>query len=475
MKKWNMWNVRVTVTGILLGVLLSIGILSSPASAAVNDPEVVWSKYYPNIHVFNTQIREQSGIISLVGYNSLYSTPYTRKQEFYLARINMQGNIIWSRLFSPDKYSNFSFGDAIVSRDGGFILRGSFQDQNGLRSFYIAKLDKNGIVMWETILNKEDSSQEVPFMIETNDYGIVLALRSYNGSEYTTTKLIKYNSDGVKEWDYLAVSSSPSGALLQEDGTLYSILEDAEGNYYVIGAEEAEKKEATIWKLNSSRQIIWKKKSNQIRPSMALASDGGVVIQHYVNSDSFNLLKLDKNGQEEWDKNIGTGYCRSIQPVYGAGYVFACNEGVYITKANGELKSYTPLESRNVDSKAVNHGIILISNINYFEPTNDFSLKLTYLSTEGENPPGQPNAATESIAFSDEEYSISVGKTLSTQILAKKEGKDYNVTQNAEITSDDPSIVSVDKAGEFTGIKKGTTTLTATYGGKTTSVKVTVY
>lgn len=78
------------------------------------------------------------------------------------------------------------------------------------------------------------------------------------------------------------------------------------------------------------------------------------------------------------------------------------------------------------------------------------------------------------LRFSPEQVSLEIGENKQLQLIAVlSDERTKEVTESAIWSSADPEIVSV-KNGKLTAGEKGTTTITATYGGKTAELEVTV-
>jgi hypothetical protein len=74
-----------------------------------------------------------------------------------------------------------------------------------------------------------------------------------------------------------------------------------------------------------------------------------------------------------------------------------------------------------------------------------------------------------------EDYSMSVGQTLDTVLTTVYGGKEVNVSKNGTYKMADPTIASVDAAGNITGLNNGQTVLTASFNGLSVKANVYVY
>jgi hypothetical protein len=88
---------------------------------------------------------------------------------------------------------------------------------------------------------------------------------------------------------------------------------------------------------------------------------------------------------------------------------------------------------------------------------------------------GKPEPAKPALQLDSENYSLVIRETLDTVLNSVYGGRKVNVTKNSTFSIADPTIVSVDLAGNITGLKRGETVLTATYNELKTTAKVYVY
>ena len=71
--------------------------------------------------------------------------------------------------------------------------------------------------------------------------------------------------------------------------------------------------------------------------------------------------------------------------------------------------------------------------------------------------------------------SLTVGKTLDASVVATlTDGRTPTITNLVALSSDKPSVATVDMSGNITAVAAGTANITATLFGVTTTMKVTV-
>jgi hypothetical protein len=249
-------------------------------------------------------------------------------------------DILWEKSYGG-KHADYLM-DAQPTADYGFILAGSSlsnksgnksEDNNGDLDYWIWKMKENGDLDWQKNFGGfgSDFLQSIAL---TRDGGFILAGTS--ASEKGANKLedsrgnddfwiIKLDAKGNQDWQKTIGGSS------QEK--MQSIYQTRDGGYIIGGSSSSEKSgEKTIdgfgnldyWivKLDSKGIIKWQKTfggiyMDELR-SIEPTKDGGYIVGGYSNSPSsgnktddnkgigdYWVIKLDKDGNEQWQKTIG--------------------------------------------------------------------------------------------------------------------------------------------------------------------------
>ena len=168
------------------------------------------------------------------------------------------------------------------TKDGGYVIVGESESENGDADIFVMKLDKNGDVDWQQFYGGpyDDRAYSVQ---QTSDGGYIVAGETAS-SEYGDTNLfvMKLDEDGNKKWEKVYGGS--------DDDTAHYVQEVDDG-YIVVG---------DTW-----------------------SEDNG--IENHGGGD-FWLLKLDKNGNLVWQKTYGGSYSEvaySAQKTSDGGYIMA--------------------------------------------------------------------------------------------------------------------------------------------------------
>ena len=252
--------------------------------------------------------------------------------------------------------------------DGGYIVAGASNSFGGLgfNFGWVLKLDANGIVQWEKQYGFGDGD-EINCIRQTSDGGYIVAGRTYlmtNPSPGNQAWVFKLDPNGTAEWNWtfgggqddsansieqtsdhqyiVAGSTASSGTAggkdiwvfkLDTNGVLLwqrtfggakddeadSVRQTADGGYIVAGSTSSfgnGNKDAWILKLDGTGFPTWQKtyggslsdEANSIRQT----SDGGYIVAGSTSSfgSGFSyawVLKLDENGDPEWQKQYGHG------------------------------------------------------------------------------------------------------------------------------------------------------------------------
>lgn len=218
--------------------------------------------------------------------------------DYWGIKLDGNGNLEWRKFFGG---SNSDTCNAVIETSDGYILAGAtdstdidISNNNGSYDFWIVKIDKNGILLWEK--NFGGSEIDEARAITTTDDGNFMIV----GDTRSSDQDIANNNGGADLW---IIKINPDGKLLWEKnfgGTSFdvarSISKTNNGGYIISG---------------SSRSL-----------------DNGFTNQG--QNDAW-ILKISSEGNQEWQQTIGGS---NIDFLYDA---IQLNDGSYI--AVGESSS----------------------------------------------------------------------------------------------------------------------------------------
>jgi hypothetical protein len=252
-------------------------------------------------------------------------------------------DILWEKSYGG-KHAEYLF-DAIPTPDYGFILAGSSlskktgnktEDNRGDLDYWVWKMDEKGDLDWQKSLG--GSGQDLlKTVVLTNDGGFLLAGFSHsnegldkreNSRDQSDFWIVKLNAKGGEEWQ------KTIGGNGQDD--LTAVVRTRDGGF-VIGGSSASEPSKTgdktvphyggldywVLKLDKDGKIVWQQsfggKYNDELRSIALTQDGGLLLggssnspesgnktQKHLGESDYWIIKLDKDGNEQWQKTIGS-------------------------------------------------------------------------------------------------------------------------------------------------------------------------
>lgn len=250
-------------------------------------------------------------------------------------------DILWEKSYGG-KHAEYLF-DVIPTPDYGFILAGSSlskktgnktEDNRGDLDYWVWKMDEKGDLDWQKSLG--GSGQDLlKVVVLTNEGGFLLAGFS-NSNEGLDKKensrgqsdfwIIKLNAKGGEEWQKTIGGSG------QDD--LTAVVRTRDGGFVVGGSSASgvsgEKTtphygglDYWIMKLDKDGKIVWQQsfggKYNDELRSITPTEDGGFLLggssnspesntktQKHLGESDYWIIKLDKDGNEQWQKTIGS-------------------------------------------------------------------------------------------------------------------------------------------------------------------------
>jgi len=300
--------------------------------------------------------------------------------------------------------------DAQSTADYGFILAGSSlsgktgnkkQENNNNLDYWIWKMDERGNLDWQ----KSFGGMGADFLLcikNTTDGGFILAgtstsMKSGDKKDDSFGEedfwIIKLNAKGDEEWQ------KTIGGFGQD--ILKVIHQTKDGGYIVGGSSESAisglktgphfgSMDYWILKLNSSGFIEWQKTyGGQFRDQLETiipTQDEGYIVGGWSNSPisgnknenclgqgDYWILKLDKNGEIEWQKTFGG---EEDDHLY---VLLECKNGGYL--AAGNSQSHTSGNKEKANGKGTDFWIIKLTVTGEFDWQNTYDFGQTDVLT----------------------------------------------------------------------------------------------
>jgi len=325
---------------------------------------------------------------------------------FYLFKIDASGNEEWYKTYGT--YDRENVAQSIKQTyDGGYVIAGySGIPQN--MDLYLAKIDSNGDIVWTRIFGEPDSFDVGRSVEQTSDGGYIITGETGSfGDGSQNIWLIKIDSDGNEQWN------ETFGGTGYDGGNCVKISSD--GGYIIVGFSDSYNTDGTtdVWliKTDSNGNEEWSKTFGGIDfdegRSIQKTSDNGYIITGYtysygVGGGDIWLIKTDASGNELWNKTFGgsdydEGWCVQqtndngffITGLYGWGY---SQPDIYTIKtdSNGNEEWHNIFDNNGAEDVGyygiqTSDGSYIVSGYtgNYLEEDID----VWVIKFEGENQP----------------------------------------------------------------------------------------
>ncbi|UCA59040.1 T9SS type A sorting domain-containing protein [Chryseobacterium rhizoplanae] len=274
--------------------------------------EVLWQKdIKSNTQDFLSQITTTIDQQYLITGSSIQSGSGSGKLEagnkqnngydFHLVKLNQQGEEVWEKYFSGNNHDYLS--STVSTQEGGFLISGTSYSGEGLdkkeeskggSDIWLIRINEFGNELWQKTLGTS-SDEEARAVIQSTDLGFFVAgnvqnsSKGYGSKDVWITRLDKDGKElsqlilggkGLDEVEKM-IPTKDGGALLG----IYSRSSEFRGSGSGVVNPEARSSAAGIATRNLLSAVS-KQSSN-------------------FGEGDYWIVKLDKNGKVEWEKNFG--------------------------------------------------------------------------------------------------------------------------------------------------------------------------
>jgi len=286
----------------------------------------VWFKVYSGTSGDEAKAIKQlsDGSFIVAGYTWDFGTPSGTYYKSILIKLNPTGDTVWTkRFYSQGILAPDGLGCSVdTTDDGGFVLAGKFANGANGNDFFIVKTNANGDSLWARKYG--GSGSDIPRVVrKTTDGGFIIAgtTKSFGtNTAFGNIWLVKTNSTGDTTWTRVIGSTDAEEC--------YSINETTDDGYILTG-----RKGNDIYVVKTDRDGFqqWEKTyphagPNDVGRDIIQTSDGGYALAglrtathgyYLLFPQLMYVLKMDKNGIKEWEKELGYdnspngsgGYC----------------------------------------------------------------------------------------------------------------------------------------------------------------------
>jgi hypothetical protein len=305
---------------------------------SISAQEVVWQKdIKSSTQDFLSQVTTTIDGQYLITGSSIQSKKISTENkqnngyDFHLVKLNPQGDEVWEKYFSG---KNHDFLSATVNtQEGGFVLAGTSYSGKGLdkkeeskggSDIWLIRINEFGDELWQKTIGGS-SDEEARAVIQTTDFGFFIAgnvqnsAKGYGSKDILIVRLDKNGKElsqlvlggkGLDEVEKM-IPTKDGGALLgvysrSNAGGSKKTENFGEGDYWII-------------KLNKDGKVEWEKnfggKGDDHLRTLALTSTGFLIGGESRSERSGNksvgieegtdlwLISLDERGEEIWQKS----------------------------------------------------------------------------------------------------------------------------------------------------------------------------
>ncbi|WP_114821142.1 T9SS type A sorting domain-containing protein [Chryseobacterium sp. KLBC 52] len=222
--------------------------------------------------------------------------------DFHLIKLDQQGKESWEKYFAGQNHDYLSA--TVTTQDGGFLLAGTSysgkgldkkEDSKGGSDIWLVRINEFGDELWQKTLGSS-SDEEARAVIQTTDLGFFVAGNVQNSSKGYGSKdvlIIKLDKDG-KELTQLILGGKGLDEVekmipTKDGGALLGIYSRS-SEVRVSGSEQDSGMRGEGSALNVQNSNPVSRNSKQT--------------ENFGEGDYW-IVKLDKNGKVEWEKNFG--------------------------------------------------------------------------------------------------------------------------------------------------------------------------
>nr|WP_251040644.1 T9SS type A sorting domain-containing protein [Chryseobacterium sp. ISL-6] len=302
----------------------------------VRSQEILWQKdIKSSTQDFLSQVTTTIDGQYLITGSAIQASKIEGKQnngyDFHLVKLNQRGDQVWEKYFSGQNHDYLSA--TVATQEGGFIISGTSyssksldkkDDSKGGSDIWLVRINEFGDELWQKTLGTS-AKEEARAVVQTTDLGFFVAGNVQNSAKGYGSKdvlIIKLDKNGKELSQSLfggrgndevekMIPTRDGGALLgiysrSSAGGSKQTENFGEGDYWIV-------------KLDKSGKVEWEKnfggKGDDHLRTLALTSNGYIIGGESRSERSGNktigieegtdlwLISLDERGDEEWQKS----------------------------------------------------------------------------------------------------------------------------------------------------------------------------
>jgi hypothetical protein len=301
----NCWAIaRTTDGGYVLGGLSVNGTNVSAYSAKTDgNGSVLWeNNSLPGSVMFNDVVCLPDGSFVFAGYFGGDST--NSSLQGFLVKTDAGGRQVFAHTYGMGDSLYFS---RVLAEDDGSLVAFGFgnnlsSSSTGGTYLYLQKTDADGNVLWSKQYDATNSALTFSLtgnsLVKAPDGGYVIAGHIFSIDwHYTDAYLLKVDAAGNKLWDARYKGSGYVGI-----STLCTAGDDS----YLLAGQISNPPATNLYllRVTANGTGLWNRTCAVTTAAQDIiqASDGGFVL-----ACGKNITKVNRNGDEEWERGFGTG------------------------------------------------------------------------------------------------------------------------------------------------------------------------
>ena len=299
---------RLTTLISLALIALSFTVPTAPAQP--QPPDTLWTRTYGGIDTDIGSCVQQTtdGGYIIAGRTQSFGTGV---YAAYLIKTDMNGDTLWTRVFSGNHW--YDFQSVVQISDGGFAAVGTSSEAPGEHYVYFVKTDINGNMVWTRTYGGNMNDKAFCLQI-TSDGGFIICgyTESYGAGLYDVF-LLKTNSSGHPSWFRTYGGSGVDYGVYVEQTTDGGYIITGSSSPYIGGYD------VYLIRTDSLGNMLWERtfggSYNDVGRCVRQTDDGGFIVagttsNNYSPADSMDvyLIKTDANGDSLWTRTYGGDY-----------------------------------------------------------------------------------------------------------------------------------------------------------------------
>jgi len=291
---------------VLIFLIFTVG---STTIVLASDPAIRFEKKYDK----NYSMDSASEVIQADGYFLVGQTQ--ENHDIWLVRTDVSGNALWNKTYGGSGYES---GISLIStNDNGLAIVGSTDSSGaGGDDGWFIKTDSAGVPQWNETYGGYSDDILVGILQESDGGYVLLGNTESLGAGLTDCWLIRTDENGNELWN------KTYGGLNFEASC--AIVHTTDGGYAFGGTTQsfgAGGIDFWLVKLDINGNMQWNKTfgsaQDDVLGDLILTNDGGFVLAGYYYPNSgetdIRLIKTDNSGNLEWSEIYGeSGYAETV-------------------------------------------------------------------------------------------------------------------------------------------------------------------